>query len=101
MLLPSLITVLILLAPVAYVAWRKFSVVEQHITFDTPQRGVASVSVVVQEDLVQKLRIIYDDGQICEVFPAAAKGTASSRAKSHGRTHRDPRTTVAEASSRR
>jgi hypothetical protein len=73
MLLPSLIAVLVLLAPVAYVAWRKLSLVEQEITFDAPQRGVAGVSVLIQDDAIQKLRIVYDDGQICEVFPAAAE----------------------------
>ena len=81
MLLPSLIAVLVLLAPAAYVAWRKLSVVEQEITFDTAQRGVAGVTVLIQDDTVQKLRIVYDDGQICEVFPAAAeRGCRRARA---------------------
>ena len=73
MLLPSLIAVLVILAPVAYVAWRNLSVVEQEITFDTPQRGVAGVTVLIQDDTVQRLQIVYDDGQVCEVFPAAAE----------------------------
>ena len=88
MLLPSLIAVLVILAPVAYVAWRKLSVVEQEITFDTPQRGVAGVTVLIQDDTVQRLRIVYDDGQICEVFPAAAE--RACRPARAGRSDADP-----------
>jgi hypothetical protein len=83
MLLPSLIAVVILLAPVAYVAWRKLSVVEQEITFDEPQRGVAGVSLTIQDDQVQRLRIVYGDGEVCEIFPIAARCAArEARAES-------------------
>jgi hypothetical protein len=75
MLIPSLIAVVILLAPISYVLWRKLSVVEQDITFATPQRGVAGLSVVIKEDTLHRLRIIFDDGQVCDVFPAAAEKT--------------------------
>ncbi len=81
MILPAIIAALVVLAPISYVALRRLSVVEQQITFAEPQRGVAGVTLVIREDNVQRLRITFDDGQVCEVFPAksGAEGAAPGR----------------------
>ena len=71
MLLPLIIAIIVLMAPITYVALRKLSVVEQQITFEHPQGGVAGLTLVIRDDAVQHLRIAFDDGRVCEVFPAA------------------------------
>ncbi len=71
MLLPVVVTFIALMAPITYVALRKFSVVEQEIAFDEPQGGVAGLTLVIRDDAVQRLRIAFDDGRVCEVFPSA------------------------------
>ena len=73
MLLMIVIAVFSLLAALAYMVWRRFSVVEQEITFTTPQGGVTAITAVIRADMLQGLRIVYADGQVCEVFPREAR----------------------------
>jgi hypothetical protein len=67
MLVPTLIAVAILLAPIAYVVFRKFSFTRQEIEFGTPQNGVAAISLDIREDSVRSIRIVYQDGTVSEV----------------------------------
>ncbi len=67
MLVPTLIAVAILLAPIAYVVFRKFSFTRQEIEFGTPQNGVAAISLDIREDSVRSIRIVYQDGSVSEV----------------------------------
>lgn len=67
MLIPAIAAVVILMAPVAYVIFRKFSFTRQEIEFGTPQNGVAAIYLHIQDDSVRSLRIVYQDGTISEV----------------------------------
>jgi hypothetical protein len=67
MLVPALIAVVILMAPIVYVIFRKFSFTRQEIEFGTPQDGVAAICLDIQEDSVRTLRIVYRDGTVSEV----------------------------------
>jgi len=67
MLIPAIVGLVILLACVAYVAVRKFSVTRQEIEFEAPQSGVAAIYLDIREDTVRSLRILYEDGSIGEV----------------------------------
>ena len=73
MLLMIVIAVFSFLVALAYVVRRELSIVEQEITFATPQGGVAAITAVIQADVLQGLRIVYADGQVCEVFPREAR----------------------------
>jgi hypothetical protein len=92
MIVQAVIIALVVLAPVTYVALRRLSVVEQEITFEHAQRGIAGITLVIREDNVQRLRITFDDGQVCEVFPAthgangATHGTPDHSVRNGGRT---------------
>lgn len=91
MLVPTLIAALIVLAPVAYVALRKLSVVEQEITFEIPQAGVAGITVVIHDDMVRRLRIVYADGHVCEVCPDSAARQDPAPSTPHPGAKRDVR----------
>lgn len=67
MLVPAIVAVVILMAPIAYVIFRKFSFTRQEIEFGTPQNGVAAIYLHIQEDSVRSLRIVYQDGTVSEV----------------------------------
>jgi hypothetical protein len=67
MLIPAIVTVVVLMAPVAYVIFRKFSVTRQEIEFGAPQNGVAAIHLDIQEDTVRSLRILFADGTVSEV----------------------------------
>jgi hypothetical protein len=67
MLIPAIVAVVILMAPVAYVIFRKFSVTRQEIEFGAPQDGVAAIHLDIQEDTVRSLRILFTDGTVSEV----------------------------------
>ncbi len=69
MLLMIVIAVFSFLVALACMVWRRLSVVEQEITFTTPQGGVTAITAVIRADMLQGLRIVYADGQVCEVFP--------------------------------
>ena len=62
MLIAAVVVVVMLLAPVAYVVYRKFSVVRQQIEFTAPQDGVAAIHLDIHEDTVRSLRIVFADG---------------------------------------
>jgi hypothetical protein len=72
MLAAAVITAVVLLALVAYVAYRKFSVVRQEIEFAAPQDGVAAIHFDIHEDAVRSLRIYFTDGTYSELRPLAA-----------------------------
>lgn len=67
MLISAMVGVVILLAAVGYVAFRKFSVTRQEIEFGAPQDGVAAICLDIREDTVRGLRILYTDGSVSEV----------------------------------
>ncbi len=67
MLIPAIVASVVLLACVAYVVFRKFSVTRQEIEFGTPQNGVAAIYLDIQEDTVRSLHIVYEDGSVSEV----------------------------------
>jgi hypothetical protein len=67
MLVPVIISSAILVACVAYVVYRKFSVTRQQIEFDAPQHGVAAIYLDIREDTVCGLHILHDDGTVSEV----------------------------------
>ena len=52
MLVAAIVTVVVLMAPIAYVAYRKFSVVRQEIEFTAPQDGVAAIHLDIHDDTV-------------------------------------------------
>lgn len=85
MLIAAIVAVAILLLPVAYVLFRKFSVTRQEIEFGTPQNGVAAIYLDIQEDTVRSLQIVFEDGSVAEVRqlqPAQiAEGAGRSRAE--------------------
>jgi hypothetical protein len=67
MLIAAVITVAILMVPIAYVAYRKFSVVRQEIEFTAPQDGVAAIHLDIHDDTVRSLRIYFADGTVSEL----------------------------------
>jgi hypothetical protein len=67
MLVPTLIAAVILMAPIVYVIFRKFSFTRQEIEFGAPQDGVKAIHLDIQEDSVRTLRIVYQDGTMSEV----------------------------------
>ncbi len=67
MLLAALIGGVILVACVAYVFYRKFSVTRQQIEFEAPQDGVAAIYLDIREDTVCGLHILHKDGTVSEV----------------------------------
>ncbi len=67
MLISVLAGSIILVACVAYVIYRKFSVTRQHIEFEAPQDGVAAIYLDIREDTVCGLHILHKDGTVSEV----------------------------------
>ena len=67
MLISAMIGVVILLACIAYVVYRKLCVTRQRIEFGAPQDRVAAIFLDIQEDTVLSLHIQYADGSISEV----------------------------------
>jgi hypothetical protein len=67
MLIPAIVAVVVLMAPVAYVVFRKYSVTRQEIEFTAPQNGVAAIYLDIQEDTVRSVCILYEDGTVGEV----------------------------------
>jgi hypothetical protein len=67
MLIAAVVAVVILMAPIAYVAYRKFSVVRQEIEFTAPQDGVAAIHLDIHDDTVRTLRIYFADGSVSEL----------------------------------
>ena len=67
MLLAAVIAFVILMAAIAYVVFRKFSVVRQEIEFTAPQDGVAAIHLDIHEDSVRSLRIYFADGTVSEL----------------------------------
>ncbi len=67
MLVPAITGAIILLATVAYVIFRKFSITRQAIEFAAPQNGVAVIYLDIREDTVRSLHILYEDGTLSEV----------------------------------
>ncbi|NLE11140.1 MAG: hypothetical protein GX630_06495 [Actinobacteria bacterium] len=67
MIMPAIVSVVILMAAVGYVAFRKFSVTRQEIEFGAPQDGVRAIYLDIREDTVRGLHILYSDGTMSEV----------------------------------
>jgi hypothetical protein len=67
MLVAAVVTVVVLMVPIAYVAFRRFSVVSQQIEFNAPQDGVAAIHLDIHEDSVRSLRIVFADGTYSEL----------------------------------
>jgi len=67
MLIAAVVAVVFLMAPIAYVAYRKFSVVRQEIEFTAPQDGVAAIHLDIHDDTVRSLRIYFADGTVSEL----------------------------------
>ena len=67
MLIAAVIAVAILMVPIAYVVYRKFSVVRQEIEFAAPQDGVAAIHLDIHDDTVRSLRIYFADGTVSEL----------------------------------
>jgi hypothetical protein len=67
MLVAAAVAVVALLVPIAYVAYRKFSVVRQEIEFTAPQDGVAAIHLDIHDDTVHSLRIYFSDGTCTEL----------------------------------
>ena len=67
MLVSVVIGSLVLVACVAYVFYRKFSVTRQQIEFEAPQDGVAAIYLDIREDTVRGIFILHDDGTVSEV----------------------------------
>lgn len=67
MLIPVIVAVVILMASIGYVAFRKFSVTRQEIEFGAPQNGVSAIYLDIQEDTVRSLCILFEDGTVSEV----------------------------------
>lgn len=67
MLIAAVVTFVVLMAAVAYVAFRKYSVVSQQIEFTAPQDGVAAIHLDIHEDTVRSLRIVFSDGTYSEL----------------------------------
>jgi hypothetical protein len=67
MLIAAIVAVVILMGPIAYVAYRKFSIVRQEIEFTAPQDGVAAIHLDIHDDTVRSLRIYFADGSVSEL----------------------------------
>jgi hypothetical protein len=67
MLISAVVATVILMACVAYVIFRKFSVTRQEIEFEMPQDGVAVIYLDIREDTVRGVRILHNDGTVSEV----------------------------------
>jgi hypothetical protein len=67
MLIAAIVVVVVLLAPIAYVVFRRCSVVSQQIEFKAPQDGVAAIHLDIHEDTVRSLRIVFSDGTYSEL----------------------------------
>ena len=67
MLIAAVVLVVVLLAPIAYVVFRRYSVVSQEIEFKAPQDGVAAIHLDIHEDTVRSLRIVFSDGTYSEL----------------------------------
>jgi hypothetical protein len=67
MLPAAIIASVMLMVLLAYVAFRKFSVVRQEIEFTAPQDGVAAIHLDIHEDTVRSLRIYFSDGSYSEL----------------------------------
>ncbi|MFH0915227.1 MAG: hypothetical protein V1912_02105 [bacterium] len=67
MLIPAIVAAVILMALIAYVVFRKFSVTRQEIEFGAPQNGVAAIYLDIQEDTVRSMHILFADGTVSEV----------------------------------
>jgi hypothetical protein len=63
----AIVAVVVLMVLIAYVAFRKYSVVRQEIEFAAPQNGVAAIHLDIHEDSVRSLRIYFTDGTYSEV----------------------------------
>ncbi len=67
MLVTTIAVVIVLAVAIAYVAFRRYSVVRQEIEFRSPQNGVAAIYLDIKEDTVRRIHIVYDDGTTSEV----------------------------------
>jgi hypothetical protein len=67
MLIAAVVTFVVLMAAVAYVAFRRYSVVRQEIEFTAPQDRVAAIHLDIHEDTVRSLRIVFADGTCSEL----------------------------------
>jgi hypothetical protein len=67
MLISAVVATAVLMACVAYVVLRKFSVTRQEIEFEAPQDGVAAIYLDISEDTVRGLRILHRDGSVSQV----------------------------------
>lgn len=67
MLIAAIVAVVALVVPIAYAAYRKFSVVRQEIEFTAPQDGVAAIHLDIHDDTVRSLRIYFADGSCSEL----------------------------------
>ena len=67
MLVPAIIAVAVLVLPLGYVLFRKFSVTRQQIEFGAPQNGVSAICLDIREDTVRSLYILFEDGTMNEV----------------------------------
>ena len=67
MLPAAIVAVVILMVPIAYVAFRRYSVVRQEIEFTAPQDGVRAIHLDIHEDTVRSLRIVFADGSYSEL----------------------------------
>ena len=66
-LIAAVVAVALLMVPIAYVVYRKFSVVRQEIEFTAPQDGVAAIHLDIHDDTVRSLRIYFADGTVSEL----------------------------------
>jgi len=87
MLIAAIVAVAILILPVAYVLFRKFSVTRQEIEFGTPQNGVSAIYLDIQEDTVRSLHILFEDGSVAEVGRLQATQMTGGRAAPGGAGH--------------
>jgi hypothetical protein len=67
MLIAAVVAVVVLMVPITYVVYRKFSVVRQEIEFTAPQDGVAAIHLDIHDDTVRSLRIYFADGTVSEL----------------------------------
>lgn len=67
MLTAAIVGMVILMACVGYVAFRKFTITRQEIQFAVPQDRVAAIYLDIREDTVRSLHILYADGSVGEV----------------------------------
>ena len=67
MLLTALIAGVVLLAPIAYVLFRRFSFTLEEIEFGSPQNEVAAIFLEIREDSVRRIRLVYQDGTFSDV----------------------------------